>query len=62
MISILVYILVVCLVAGVVCWVINMLGLAQPYAKIAQAVVALIAVLAIVGAVFGGISIPWVVR
>jgi hypothetical protein len=62
MISLLIYMLVVCLVAGVVVYVIGLFGIAQPYARIAQGVVALIAVLAIIGAVFGGISVPWVVH
>lgn len=39
MIGILIYIVVVCLVAGFVCWLIAAFAVAQPYAKIAQAVV-----------------------
>jgi uncharacterized membrane protein (GlpM family) len=54
MISILIYILILCLVFGVVYYVITLLPLPPPFALIAQVILALVLVLCLLDLLLGG--------
>lgn len=54
MISALIYILVLCLVFGIILYVVRMLPLPEPFGVIAQAIVALILLLIILDMLLGG--------
>jgi len=60
MVSLLVWILVLCLVFGIVVWIIQLLPLPPPFGMIAQAVVALILLLIVLDVLLGGrfLSMP----
>ena len=58
MISMLIWLLVLCLVFGVVVWIIQQLPLPPPFGNIAIAVLALIFVLILIGAFLGEMPFP----
>lgn len=57
MISLLIWLLVLCLVFGVIVWVIQMIPLPSPFAQIAMAIVALIFILVLVSMLLGEIPL-----
>ena len=59
MINALVTILVLALLFGVVWWIVTaLLPLPEPFARVAQGVIALIFLLLIIGVFFGGVELP----
>ncbi len=57
MITLLINILILCLVLGLVVWIIRVIGLPEPFGKIALAVVGLIAIVWLLGLV-GVVDVP----
>jgi uncharacterized membrane protein (GlpM family) len=61
MISILIYILILCLVFGVIYYIVTLLPLPPPFALIAQVILALVLVLCLLDILMGGrfVGGPW---
>ena len=57
MISLLIWLLVLCLVMGVIIWVVQQLPLPAPFGTIAIAIVALIFILILVGMLLGDVPL-----
>ena len=62
LLNLLVVLLILALVFGLVLWCISMLPLPAPFGRIAQVVVVLILIVVLLGVVFGGVSLPALVR
>jgi hypothetical protein len=58
MINLLVYVLVLCIVFGLIFWLLQMLPLPAPWGQVVQVVAGIICILILLGLVFGGISVP----
>jgi hypothetical protein len=58
MISLLVWLLVLCLILGLIIWVIQMIPLPQPFGTIAIAIVAVIFILILVSFLLGEVPLP----
>jgi hypothetical protein len=60
LISLLIFIVIVCVVGALIFWALREAGLADPWSKIARVAIVVVAVLLIVGAIFGQVSVPWI--
>ncbi len=58
LIGLLVTVIILGLVFYLLFWLIGSIGLPEPFNKVAQVLVALVAVLLLLGLLFGGVSIP----
>ena len=58
MIELLITLIVFCIVAGLLYWLVSMLPLPEPFPMIIRVCVILIFVLLLLGVVFGGINLP----
>jgi hypothetical protein len=58
MISLLIWLLVLCLVLGLIIWIIQMIPLPQPFGTIAIAIVAVIFILILVSFLLGEVPLP----
>jgi cation transporter-like permease len=62
MIDLLIAIIVFAIVGGLLYWLVTLLPLPDPFAKIIQVAVVLICILVVLGIAFGGISMPLTLR
>ena len=58
MLNLLVTLLILVLVFGLVWWVVSLIPLPAPFATVAQALVAVIFIIILLGVAFGGVSMP----
>jgi hypothetical protein len=58
MINLLVTLLILCLVFGVVWWIISIIPLPDPFKKIAQVLIAVIVLIMLLSLLFGGMNLP----
>lgn len=58
MISLLISILILAIIFGLIWWVVTLIPLPAPFAKVAQAAVALIFLIVLLSIAFGGVSMP----
>lgn len=58
MINLLVSVIVLCLVFGLLYWLVGTLPIPDPFASIMRVAVILICILIVIGVAFGGISLP----
>jgi cation transporter-like permease len=62
MIDLLIALIVFAIVGGLLYWLVTLLPLPDPFAKIIQVAVVLICILVVLGIAFGGISMPLTLR
>lgn len=58
LIGLLVYVLVVGLIFALLFWLVDQLPLPAPFNMVAKAILAVIAIVLLLGIVFGGVSVP----
>jgi hypothetical protein len=62
MINLLIFIIVMCIVFGLIYYAVTLLPLPEPFKNIAVIAVLLIFVLVLLGALFGGVPVPVVIK
>lgn len=58
LIGLLLYILIFGLIFGLLVWLIKYMSLPEPFGKVAVAIVCLIAIIVLLGVLFGGVNVP----
>lgn len=62
MIELLITLIIFCIVGGLLYWLVTLLPLPAPFAKIIQVAVILICILMVLGVMFGAVSVPFNLR